>query len=146
MTLKMPSSVSVGSRSPRSCLIFSYSSGVRPCCRRISGVGAEVKAVGMRNFYCRILGRGWVGKAGREIVRSNQKPLTAKFATGELVWSPGRPRSGCSDDAAGLRPGRTDEASVAPRVHVMSQTSGHNFVLAFHQATGIVLCGDVAEA
>src|SRR5271169_2293927 len=34
----MPSSVMVGSRPPRSCLIFSYSSGVRPCSRIISGV------------------------------------------------------------------------------------------------------------
>jgi hypothetical protein len=28
-------------------LIFSYSSGVRPCCRRISGEKAEVKEVAM---------------------------------------------------------------------------------------------------
>src|SRR5208282_5183584 len=47
ITLKMPSSVSVGSRPPRSCLIFSYSSGVRPCCRRVSGEKAEVKEVAM---------------------------------------------------------------------------------------------------
>src|SRR5579859_4925125 len=47
ITLKMPSSVSVGSRPPRSCLIFSYSSGVRPCWRSISGEKAEVKEVAM---------------------------------------------------------------------------------------------------
>src|ERR1700722_4003426 len=47
ITLKMPSSVIVGSRSPRSCLIFSYSSAVRPCCRRVSGGKAEVKKVAM---------------------------------------------------------------------------------------------------
>src|ERR1051325_2203350 len=58
MTLKMPSSVSVGSRPPRSCLIFSYSSGVSPCCRIVSGGKAAVKEVGMgRSFYCRILKR-----------------------------------------------------------------------------------------
>src|SRR5579862_1615778 len=34
----MPNSVMVGSRPPSSCLIFSYSSGVRPCSRIISGV------------------------------------------------------------------------------------------------------------
>jgi hypothetical protein len=44
-------------------LIFSYSSVVRPCCRMVSGVGAKVRAVGMGNFYCRILELGWVGKA-----------------------------------------------------------------------------------
>jgi hypothetical protein len=31
------------------------------------------------------------------------------------TWSPGTPSSGGSDDAAGLRLGRTGEASVAPR-------------------------------
>src|SRR5580698_6068045 len=36
----MPSSVRVGSRPPSSCLIFSNSSGVRPCSRIISGVMA----------------------------------------------------------------------------------------------------------
>src|SRR6266849_848583 len=40
ITLKMPSSVRVGSRPPSSCLIFSNSSGVRPCSRIISGVMA----------------------------------------------------------------------------------------------------------
>jgi hypothetical protein len=30
-------------------------------------VGAEVRAVGMRNFYCRILGRGRVGGLWAEI-------------------------------------------------------------------------------
>src|SRR5690349_16446153 len=60
MTLKMPSSVSVGSRPPSSFLIFSYSSGVSPCCRIVSGEMAGVKEVGMgRNFYCRILGCSW---------------------------------------------------------------------------------------
>src|SRR5580692_10414664 len=47
ITLKMPSSVRVGSRPPRSCLIFSYSSEVKPCCRRVSGEKAEVKEVAM---------------------------------------------------------------------------------------------------
>src|SRR5271168_2185966 len=47
ITLKMPSSVMVGSRPPRSCLIFSYSSGGRPCCRRVSGEKAEVREVAM---------------------------------------------------------------------------------------------------
>src|SRR5579864_4873042 len=47
ITLKMPSSVSVGSRPPSSCLIFSYSSGVRPCCRIVSGEKAGVKEVSM---------------------------------------------------------------------------------------------------
>src|SRR3984957_7401974 len=53
MTLKMPSSVSVGSRFPSSCLIFSYSSDVRPCCRSTSGEKEEVIAVVMGSFYCR---------------------------------------------------------------------------------------------
>src|ERR1700688_4301828 len=57
----MPSSVSVGSRSPRSCLIFSYSSKVRPCCRSISGEKAEVMEVVMGKLYCRIWQGGWVG-------------------------------------------------------------------------------------
>src|SRR5580692_1821760 len=47
ITLKMPSSVMVGSRPPRGCLIFSYSSSVRPCCRSVSGENAEVKEVAM---------------------------------------------------------------------------------------------------
>src|ERR1700691_4810771 len=55
ITLKMPSSVSVGSRCPRSCLIFSYSSAVRPCCRRVSREKAEVMEEVMGNLYCRIL-------------------------------------------------------------------------------------------
>src|SRR5947199_3674815 len=64
ITLKMPSSVAVGSRPPSSRLIFSYSSGVRPCCRIVSGENAGVKEVSMgRSFYCRISGRpsdrGW---------------------------------------------------------------------------------------
>src|SRR5579862_6593796 len=42
ITLKIPSSVSVGSRPSRNCLIFSNSSGVRPCSRTISGVRAPV--------------------------------------------------------------------------------------------------------
>src|SRR5208283_2338934 len=45
ITLKMPSSVRVGSRPPRSCLIFSNSSGVRPCSRIISGVTAAIAEV-----------------------------------------------------------------------------------------------------
>src|ERR1700726_4727681 len=40
----MPSSVRVGSRPPSSCLIFSNSSGVRPCSRIISGVIATLIA------------------------------------------------------------------------------------------------------
>src|SRR5580765_5873536 len=71
ITLKMPSSVSVGSRPPRSCLIFSYSSSVRPCCRMVSGEKAEVKEVGMESLYCRILECGsdrgsWAGNSGLE--------------------------------------------------------------------------------
>src|SRR6267378_2800133 len=61
ITLNMPSSVSVGSRSPRSCLIFSYSSEVRPCCRRISREKAGVVEVVMGKLYCRILKDDWVG-------------------------------------------------------------------------------------
>src|SRR6058998_3585368 len=61
ITLKMPSSVSVGSRPPRSCLIFSYSSAVRPCCRMVSGEKAELVGFGMeRSFYCRISRRSRV--------------------------------------------------------------------------------------
>src|SRR5882757_10130337 len=53
----MPSSVRVGSRPPRSSLIFSYSSGVRPCSRIISGVTDGIAEVVMTGkFYCRILG------------------------------------------------------------------------------------------
>src|ERR1700758_2198535 len=50
ITLKIPSSVILGSRPPRSCLIFSYSSGVSPCCRMVSGEKAEVKEVGMEEL------------------------------------------------------------------------------------------------
>src|SRR5580700_6026499 len=63
ITLKIPSSVMVGSRPPRSCLIFSYSSGVRPCSRTISGVMASVEAVVMRKYYCRI----WNETRGRTL-------------------------------------------------------------------------------
>src|SRR6266849_1746062 len=45
ITLKMPSSVSVGSRPPSSCLIFSYSSGVSPCSWMSSGVMAGITDV-----------------------------------------------------------------------------------------------------
>src|SRR5205814_9798139 len=70
MTLKMPSSVSVGSRPPSSFLIFSYSSGVSPCCRIVSGEMAGVKEVGMgRNFYCRIVGCSW-DRAAAKLVQS----------------------------------------------------------------------------
>src|SRR5580658_3939562 len=41
----MPSSVRVGSRPPSSCLIFSNSSGVRPCSRIVSGVTAGIAEV-----------------------------------------------------------------------------------------------------
>src|SRR2546429_2135443 len=56
ITLKMPSSVRVGSRPPSSCLIFSNSSGVRPCSRIISGVMAigVIAEVVIGNLYCRI--------------------------------------------------------------------------------------------
>src|SRR5437764_6057970 len=55
ITLKMPSSVSVGSRPPSSCLIFSNSSDVRPCSWMSSGVRARVadKFIGALKFYCR---------------------------------------------------------------------------------------------
>src|SRR6266852_306300 len=50
----MPSSVRVGSRPPSSCLIFSYSSGVRPCSRIISGVTAGIAEVVITGkLYCR---------------------------------------------------------------------------------------------
>src|ERR1700686_547073 len=56
ITLKMPSSVRVGSRPPSSCLTFSNSSGVRPCSRTISGVMAVTLTaeVGIGNLHCRI--------------------------------------------------------------------------------------------
>src|SRR6202035_3278111 len=54
ITLKMPNSVIVGSRPPRRAFTFSYSSGVRPCSRTISGVIARVEAVVMGKLYCRI--------------------------------------------------------------------------------------------
>src|SRR5580700_4746155 len=66
ITLKMPSSVIVGSRSPRSFLIFSYSSEVRPCCRRISGAKAGVMEVVMGKFYCSkspVVGLGSLAKS-----------------------------------------------------------------------------------
>src|SRR5579863_7034663 len=52
----MPNSVMVGSRPPSSCLIFSYSSGVRPCSRTRSGVMAGAATVVMGKDYCRMLG------------------------------------------------------------------------------------------
>src|SRR5246127_654378 len=61
ITLKMPSSVIVGSRPPRSCLIFSYSSGVSPCCWMVSGEKAEVKEVGMEELLLSHL----AGRMGR---------------------------------------------------------------------------------
>src|SRR2546429_77046 len=48
ITLKMPSSVSDGSRPPKRCLTFSYSSGVSPCSRMTSGVIAGGAATGIR--------------------------------------------------------------------------------------------------
>src|ERR1700729_659139 len=63
ITLKIPNSVIVGSRPPRSCLTFSYSSGVRPCSRTISGVMARVETVVMRKYYCRI----WNESKGRTL-------------------------------------------------------------------------------
>src|SRR5438034_1396625 len=52
ITLKMPSSVMVGSRPPRSFLTFSYSSGVRPCSCTTSGVMARVddRVIGAREL------------------------------------------------------------------------------------------------
>src|ERR1700741_4615271 len=61
ITLKMPSSVIVGLRPPRSCLIFSYSAGVSPCCRMVSGEKAEVKEVGMEELLLSHL----AGRMGR---------------------------------------------------------------------------------
>src|SRR5580692_9667274 len=60
ITLKMPSSVMVGSRPPSSCFTFPYSSGVSPCSRTSSGVMAGVAAVVMGKLYCRILESGWI--------------------------------------------------------------------------------------
>src|SRR5271165_5338162 len=65
----MPSSVRVGSRPPRSCLIFSNFSGVRPCSRISSGVMAigTIAEVVIREsllshlhqlFACEFLGSG----------------------------------------------------------------------------------------
>src|ERR1700752_3898496 len=54
ITLKMPSSVRLGSRPPRSFFIFSYSSEVSPCCRRVSGVIGEVRVFMEGKIYCRI--------------------------------------------------------------------------------------------
>ena len=64
----MPSSVRVGSRPPRSCLIFSYSSGVRPCCRRVSGEKAEVKEVAWEELLLSHLA-GRMGRTNRAIWR-----------------------------------------------------------------------------
>src|SRR3984893_4455530 len=52
----MPSSVSVGSRPPNNCVIFSNSPDVRPCSRMSSGVRARVadRFIGARKAYCRI--------------------------------------------------------------------------------------------
>src|ERR1700722_2675701 len=65
ITLKMPSSVRVGSRPPRSCLILSYSSEVKPCCRRVSGEKAEVKEVAMEE----LLLSHFPARMGRTIAR-----------------------------------------------------------------------------
>src|ERR1017187_6455961 len=67
----MPSSVRVGSRPPSKRLIFSNSSGVRPCSRIISGVMAAIAEVVMSGkSYCRI---------------------SINFSHVDFVWS-GRPR------------------------------------------------------
>src|SRR5712692_9473180 len=82
ITLKMPSSVSVGSRPPRSCLIFAYSSGVKPCSWTSSEVMTGVAdrlIVGLED-YCRISGRGRVEKAS-----SICRCLTAIFG-GKVVY------------------------------------------------------------
>src|SRR3977135_688794 len=74
----MPSSVRVGSRPPSSALIFSYSSGVRPCSRIISGVTdgiAEVVITG--KFYCRIFGR--VFTRGLEKAHLKVRPRSVLF-------------------------------------------------------------------
>src|SRR5271166_3334038 len=67
ITLKMPSSVRVGSRPPSSCLIFSNSSGVRPCSRIISGVTVAIAEVVIRE--------------------SLLSHLHQVFACGFVVWS-----------------------------------------------------------
>src|SRR6202040_3104303 len=67
----MPSSVSVGSLPPRSCLIFLYSSAVMPCCRRVSGEMAGVMEVAMGNLYCRTLKLSEEGRFGG----TRKKPL-----------------------------------------------------------------------
>src|SRR6476661_5853689 len=50
ITLKIPSSVSDGSR-PREALIRSYSSGVMPCSAMTSGVMAEICVVDMAAIF-----------------------------------------------------------------------------------------------
>src|SRR6266705_1463887 len=72
ITLKMPSSVRVGSRPPSSCLIFSYSSGVRPCSRIISGVTAGIAEVVITGkLYCRTLGEFLHAGVGFQGKKSN---------------------------------------------------------------------------
>src|SRR5580692_1479779 len=70
ITLKMPSSVMVGSRPPSNCLTFSYSSGVRPCSRTICAVMARIGAVVMGKYYCRILEGLWIEKAFGQVSTS----------------------------------------------------------------------------
>src|SRR4051812_9996119 len=51
ITLKIPSSVRVGSRPPSSFTIFSYSSGVSPCSRMTCGVIAGGAAALIGKYY-----------------------------------------------------------------------------------------------
>src|ERR1700690_3031532 len=92
----MPSSVIVGSRPPRSCFIFSYSSRVRPCCRMVSGGKAEVKEVAMgRASIVAFDGAAWVGRSQTPVMNflvrtalksafaNDQRPMDA--SSGYLV-------------------------------------------------------------
>src|SRR6266851_8865357 len=90
MTLKMPSSVSEGSRPPRSCLIFSYSSSVRPCCRSVSGVKAWAEKVLMEgtSIVAFLMGNGrenletlWPGKGPN---RQRRNPVVTVIRRNEL--------------------------------------------------------------
>src|SRR5882672_6250016 len=79
ITLKMPSSVRVGSRPPSSCLIFSYSSGVRPCSRIISGVTAGIAEVVITGkLYCRILGEFLAGRSPIRGIRTRNPEVWIK--------------------------------------------------------------------
>src|SRR5580692_3294096 len=83
----MPSSVMVGSRPPRSCLIFSYSSGVRPCSRTISGVMARVVTVVMRRYYCRIWNGRRKGVSSFPLSGAMSRQFQPSKAVGNLMRS-----------------------------------------------------------